>query len=189
MIDNVALRAPVSPPLTGASILATPCRLACSAIRSASDGWLVVMCAKEKFYRNLVRILGAPALADDPRFNSFEHRIAHRDELITLLKELTLKKPTAEWLDLLKGEVPCAPVNSVQEAFADPQVADDDMILDLPHPDFGTIKTVAAPIRIADAEVKHRRAPRLGEHTDEILQALLDMSPETLANYRREGVL
>ena len=160
-----------------------------SQVLPTQDGWLVVMCAKEKFYRKLVRILGAPALADDPRFASFEHRLAHRDELIPLLKELTLQKPTAEWLDLLKGEVPCAPVNSVQEAFADPQVAEDDMILDLPHPDFGTVKTVAGPIKIADAEVEHRRGPQLGEHTDEILQTLLDLSPEKIANYRREGIL
>ena len=125
----------------------------------------------------------------DADFGSFEHRLAHRDELVPLLKERTRKKPTAEWLDLLKGEVPCAPVNSVQEAFADPQVAEDDMILDLPHPDFGTVKTVAGPIKIADAEVEHRRGPQLGEHTDEILQTLLDLSPEKIANYRREGIL
>ena len=160
-----------------------------SQVLPTQDGWLVVMCAKEKFYRKLVRILGAPALAADPRFDSFEHRLAHRDELVPLLKERTRKKPTAEWLDLLKGEVPCAPVNSVQEAFADPQVAEDDMILDLPHPDFGTVKTVAGPIKIADAEVEHRRGPQLGEHTDEILQTLLDLSPEKIANYRREGIL
>ena len=55
-----------------------------SQVLPTRDGWLVVMCAKEKFYRNLVRILGAPALADDPRFNSFEHRLAHRDEIIPL---------------------------------------------------------------------------------------------------------
>ena len=76
------------------------------------DGWLVVMCAKEKFYRNLVRILGAPELAEDPRFDTFAQRLKHREELGPLLKERTRTRTTAEWLRLLKGQVPCAPVNS-----------------------------------------------------------------------------
>lgn len=160
-----------------------------SQVLPTQDGWLVVMCAKEKFYRNLVRIIGAPELAEDPRFDSFEHRLAHRDELVIQLKALTQQKPTAEWLELLKGQVPCAPVNSVEEAFADPQVIEDKMIIDLPHPEFGTVRTVAGPIRISDSDVEHRRGPKLGEHTDEILQELLGLTPETIAGYREDGLL
>ena len=160
-----------------------------SQVLPTKDGWLVVMCAKEKFYQNLVRILGAPELADDPRFDSFENRLAHRDVLVPLLKALTQRRPTAEWLELLKGEVPCAPVNSVEEAFADPQVAEDEMILELPHPEFGTVRTVAGPIKIGDAEVEHRRGPQLGEHTDEVLQTLLDLSPAAIEDYRQMGML
>ena len=160
-----------------------------SQVLPTRDGWLVVMCAKEKFYQNLVRILGAPELADDPRFDSFENRLAHRDVLVPLLKALTQRRPTAEWLELLKGEVPCAPVNSVEEAFADPQVAEDEMILELPHPEFGTVRTVAGPIKIGDAEVEHRRGPQLGEHTDEVLQTLLDLSPAAIEDYRQMGML
>jgi crotonobetainyl-CoA:carnitine CoA-transferase CaiB-like acyl-CoA transferase len=147
------------------------------------------MCAKEKFYRNLVRIIGAPELANDPRFDSFETRLANRDELILQLKKLTQQKSTATWLELLKGHVPCAPVNSVEEAFADPQVLEDEMILDLPHPEFGTVKTVAGPIKISDSSIEHRRGPKLGEHTEEVLQELLDLSPEAISEYRQEGVL
>ncbi|MBT3343071.1 MAG: CoA transferase [Gemmatimonadetes bacterium] len=160
-----------------------------SQVLPTQDGWLVVMCAKEKFYRNLVRIIGAPELAEDPRFDSFENRLAHRDELVIQLKAITQQKPTAEWLRLLKGEVPCAPVNSVEEALADPQVIEDQMIIDLPHPEFGTVRTVAGPIKISDADVEHRRGPKLGEHTDEILQTLLDLPPETIAGYRQDGLL
>ena len=160
-----------------------------SQVLPTEDGWLVVMCAKEKFYRNLVRIIGAPELANDPRFDSFETRLANRDELILQLKKLTQQKSTATWLELLKGHVPCAPVNSVEEAFADPQVLEDEMILDLPHPEFGTVKTVAGPIKISDSSIEHRRGPKLGEHTEEVLQELLDLSPEAISEYRQEGVL
>ena len=63
------------------------------------------------------------------------------------------------------------------------------MIIDLPHPEFGTVRTVAGPIKISDADVEHRRGPKLGEHTDEILQTLLDLPPETIAGYRQDGLL
>lgn len=160
-----------------------------SQVLPTQDGWLVVMCAKEKFYRSLVQIIGAPELAEDPRFNSFENRLAHRDELVLKLKALTQLKPTAQWLELLKGEVPCAPVNSVEEAFADPQVVEDQMVLDLPHPEFGTVRTVAGPIKISDSGVDHRRGPKLGEHTDEVLQTLLGFTPQDIAEHRQDGLL
>ncbi len=160
-----------------------------SQVLPTADGWLVVMCAKEKFYRSLVQILGVPELADDPRFDNFANRLEHRGELVSRLKAQTQQKSTAAWLELLKGKVPCAPVNSVAEAFADPQVSEDQMVLDLPHPDFGTVRTVASPIKIGDTTVEHRRGPRLGEHTDEVLQHLLDLSPDAIADYRRDGVL
>ena len=63
------------------------------------------------------------------------------------------------------------------------------MILELPHPEFGTVRTVAGPIKIGDAGVEHRRGPQLGEHTDEVLQALLDLSPATIEDYRQMGIL
>ncbi len=80
-----------------------------SQLLPTKDGWLVVMCAKERFYQNLVSILGAPELGQDPRFRTFSDRLAHRDQLQPLLKARTVTKTTADWLQLLKGHVPCAP--------------------------------------------------------------------------------
>ncbi|NKB68116.1 MAG: CoA transferase [Candidatus Latescibacteria bacterium] len=160
-----------------------------SQVLPTQDGWLVVMCAKEKFYRNLVRIMGVPELGEDPRFDSFAKRLENRDTLIPKLKELVQQRPTAEWLELLQGEVPCAPVNSVQGAFADPQVAEDEMIIEVPHPEFGTVRTVAGPIKMADAQIEHRRGPGLGEHTGEVLRELLGFDEEEVEEYRSEGIL
>ena len=77
-----------------------------SQVLPTSDGWIVVMCAKEKFYRSLVRIMGAPELADDPRFGTFEARMENREALSAALKELSRTRATAEWLEALRGEVP-----------------------------------------------------------------------------------
>ena len=159
-----------------------------SQVLPTQDGWMVVMCAKEKFYQNLVRILGAPELAHDVRFRSFADRLQNRDTLVPLLKDLSRKRKTTEWLELLKGKVPCAPVNTVEEALRDPQVAEDEMVLELPHPEFGVVRQVASPIKISDSRVEHHRAPRLGEHTDQVLAGYLNKSPAEIAELRRDGV-
>jgi succinate---hydroxymethylglutarate CoA-transferase len=160
-----------------------------SQVLPTRDGWLVVMCAKEKFYRSLVRLMGAPELADDPRFNSFPARRENHETLNPILKELSRRKTTAEWLALLRGEVPCAPVNTVAEAFQDAQAAESGMILEIPHPDFGAVRQVASPIQISDFAPEHSRGPRLGEHTEEVLSGYLGMSPPEIAELRREGVI
>ena len=160
-----------------------------SQVLPTKDGWLVVMCAKEKFYQNLVRIFGAPELSDDPRFRSFADRLENRNVLGPILKDLARQRTTAEWLGLLKGQVPCAPVNTVEEAFRDPQVAENEMILEIPHPEFGVARQVAGPIKISDAKVEHRRGPKLGEHTEQVLKDYLKMSPEEIENMHRDGLL
>ena len=160
-----------------------------SQVLPTGDGHLVVMCAKEKFFRNLVRIMNRAELADDPRFNSFPNRLKHRAELVRVLKECSRQKSTAEWLELLKGEVPCAPVNTVAEAFADPQVAEEGLILEWPHPDLGTVRTAAGPIRISDSQLSARRAPSLGEHTQHVLGHDLGKTPAEIQELRDGGVI
>jgi crotonobetainyl-CoA:carnitine CoA-transferase CaiB-like acyl-CoA transferase len=158
-------------------------------VMPTKDSWIVVACAKENFYRSLVRILGAPELADDPRFRGFADRLENRETLVPILKDLFRQRTTAEWLELLKGEVPCAPVNTVEEAFRDPQVAEDEMILEIPHLEFGVARQVASPIKISDSKTEHHRGPKLGEHTDEVLRDYLDMSPQEIETLRRKGAL
>jgi crotonobetainyl-CoA:carnitine CoA-transferase CaiB-like acyl-CoA transferase len=160
-----------------------------SQVLPTKDGWMVVMCAKEKFYQNLVRIMGAPELIEDKRFKTFPDRLENREALSPILKSLSQKRPTAEWLDLLKGQVPCGPVNTVEEAFADPQVAEDEMILELDHPEFGKVREVASPIKISDASVDHIRGPKLGEHTEQVLSEYLNLSEQKIAQLRKDGAI
>jgi len=153
------------------------------------DGWIVIFCNKDKFWRDLVETLGAPELAEDARFRTFGDRFAHKDALLPLLQARFATRTTDEWLDRLRGRVPCAPVNDVRQALADPQVLARDMIVEVEHPDFGTLKEVRSPVR-TEGEIRHpARAPRLGEHTDQILREVLSYSDSTIARLRHAGVI
>lgn len=160
-----------------------------SQVLPTQDGYMVVMCAKEEFYRRLVTVMGAPDLATDARFNSYANRLKNREELVPLLKNLSSERPTSEWLEVLRGQVPCGPVNSVPEAFADPQVAEDDMILALEHPEFPTLRVPGAPIKFSGEQVNHRRGPTMGEHTEEVLTELAAYTEGEIDELRALGAI
>jgi crotonobetainyl-CoA:carnitine CoA-transferase CaiB-like acyl-CoA transferase len=153
------------------------------------DGWIVVFCNKDKFWRDLVEILGAPELAGDPRFGTFAARLAHKAELLPLLEARFRTRSTEQWLERLRGRVPCAPVNDVRQALADPQVLARDMIVEVEHPDFGTLREVRSPVRTEGEVRRPARAPRLGEHTGQILREILGYGETTIDRLRRAGAI
>ncbi|HEY7651670.1 MAG TPA: CoA transferase [Methylomirabilota bacterium] len=153
------------------------------------DGWIVVFCNKDKFWRDLVETLGTPELAEDARFGTFGDRHAHKDALLPLLQARFATRTTAEWLDRLRGRVPCAPVNDVRQALADPQVVARDMIVEVEHPDFGTLREVRSPVRTEGEIRQPGRAPRLGEHTEAILREILGYSESTISRLRQGGAI
>jgi crotonobetainyl-CoA:carnitine CoA-transferase CaiB-like acyl-CoA transferase len=153
------------------------------------DGWIVVFCNKDKFWRDLVETLGVPELAEDARFATFADRFDHRETLLPLLRARFETRTTVEWLDRLRGRVPCAPVNDVRQALADPQVLARDMIVEVEHPEFGTLRQVRSPVRTEGEIRQPRRAPRLGEHTDSILRDVLGYGDGTIARLRSAGVI
>jgi crotonobetainyl-CoA:carnitine CoA-transferase CaiB-like acyl-CoA transferase len=153
------------------------------------DGWIVVFCNKDKFWRDLVDVLGVPELADDPRFRGFPERFANREALLPRLRERFATRTTAEWLERLRGRVPCAPVNDVRQALADPQVLAADMLVDVEHPELGTLREVRSPVRTAGEIRRPQRAPRLGEHTDQILREVLSYGDATIARLRDGGII
>lgn len=153
----------------------------------AKDGWFVVGCAKEKFWHRLTVVLGRPEIATDPRFATFADRAEHRGELQDLLDEVLVTRTVAEWLaELRAASVPCGPINDVAEALSDEQTSARGLVVSTEHPRFGTVRQVDSPVRVGQAPRRHRRAPRRGEHTGEIL-ADLGYDDDAVARLRAAG--
>jgi crotonobetainyl-CoA:carnitine CoA-transferase CaiB-like acyl-CoA transferase len=151
------------------------------------DGWIVIFCNKEKFWRALVEVLDLPDVARAPHFATFAGRRAHRDALLPLLRARFAERTTADWLARLRGRVPCAPVNTLAQALEDEQVRARGMIVEVEHPVHGRLREVASPVRAVGAVASP--APRLGQHTDEILRDLLHYAPARVAALRASGAL
>lgn len=153
------------------------------------DGWIVVFCAKEKFWENLADALDLPELRADPRFAAFPDRLHHREALLGILKPRFLELTTAEWLARLRGRVPCAPVNSVRQALEDEQVRGREMLIDVKHPVYGLLRQVASPIKTPGAIARADAAPALGQHTQAVLHDILRYTPARVAALRASGAL
>jgi crotonobetainyl-CoA:carnitine CoA-transferase CaiB-like acyl-CoA transferase len=140
----------------------------------ASEGWMVVGCAKEKFWQRYTEVIGMPELATDPRFNSFGSRNANRDVLLPILEERMRARTKDEWVaDLRAASVPCGQVQDVAAALRDPHTIARDMLITTTTPPLGEVQTVASAMKVGRRSEEHRRAPRLGEDQDDILRTLL----------------
>jgi crotonobetainyl-CoA:carnitine CoA-transferase CaiB-like acyl-CoA transferase len=153
------------------------------------DGWIVVFCNKEKFWQALIDAMSLPEVARDARFATFADRLAHKDALLPILEARFAERTTDDWLARLRGRVPCAPVNTLAQALEDAQVRARGMIVEVEHPELGTLREVASPVRTAGTVATPAPAPRLGQHTDEILREILQYDPGRIAALRASGAL
>lgn len=135
------------------------------------DGWINIGAANQNNWERLVTALGAPQLAEDERFINGHKRMDNREVLIATLEPLFAPKTTDEWLAAMEAAgVPAGPVLSIMEMHADPHVLARDMVVELDHPVAGPTKAIGLPIKFSDTPGKVvRPAPRLGEHTAEVL--------------------
>ena len=138
-----------------------------------SDSYVVVACATNRLFKRLTEVLERPDLLTDPRFKTNIERVDNREAIVTILSEIFKKRTTAEWLLALDaGGVVCAPVNTVAQGFAEPQLVVNDMIKRVQHPVYGTLRLMRAPMKLSksDCEVT-RPPPLLGQHTSEVLRS------------------
>jgi len=155
------------------------------------DGYLIVGCGNEKLWQAFCKAIEAPDLAGDPRFQSNVDRVTHRNILIPLLEARMAGKTTAEW-DRLVGDagIPCGPINSMEQVFADPQVRHLQLVQDVPHPIARSVKVIRHPVSLNGTPFPVRLAPpALGQHTDEILRDVLGLGAAGIAALRRDGVI
>ena len=155
------------------------------------DGAVILACGNDNLFRKFCDAGGQSALAADPRFASNGKRVENRAELTRLLGEVFSKRTTAEWVDLLeKAGVPNGPINDIAQVYAEPQVKARGIRVDMDHPVAGKLPTVASPMRFSGTPVEYRRAPPvLGQHTDEVLKGLLEMSDAELQKLRAAKVI
>lgn len=153
-----------------------------------SDGWVVVCCPNDGFYQRFVCAIGRADLSTNPAFDSLSKRFEQRDVLVPILADEVRKRTTSEWLEILNAaDVPCAPVNTVAEALAEPQAISRETVIAFEHPVFGTVKAIRSAVRVGPVPHDIRRAPMLNEHGREILEALLGYSQERMADLGAAG--
>lgn len=156
-----------------------------------ADGYMILAIGNDGQFARFCGVAGRPEWASDARFATNAARLANRDHLIPMLRELTLQRSTGEWIDLLEQHaVPCGPINRIADVFADKQVRARGMQISMVHPKVGDIPLVASPMRLSEAPVQYRAAPpQLGQHTVEVLQAKLDLSHQMIEELAQQGVL
>jgi crotonobetainyl-CoA:carnitine CoA-transferase CaiB-like acyl-CoA transferase len=161
------------------------------AFRCADGAYLIVGASGDKLYGQLCAVLDCPELADDERFRTGDQRLANREALVALLGERFLARPAAEWQARLRAAgVPCGPIQSVDHVLErDEHVQAREMVVALDHPIAGSTRALATPIGLSETPRSvRRRAPRLGEHTAEVLRAI-GYDEAGIAELRAAGVI
>jgi formyl-CoA transferase len=145
------------------------------AIRCA-DGAITLAAANDRLFHRLCDLLDHPEWADDARFTSDTARVANREALAHAIEGVTMLKPRVHWLTLFEANgVPCGPINNYEQVFADPHIVARELVVETEHPRLGKIRTLGSPIKMSLTPPQPgRRAPLLGEHTEEVLRELGD---------------
>lgn len=154
-----------------------------------ADGWIVVGCAKEKFWQRLAEVVGHPGLAADERFRHFGARREHVAELLPILSSVFRSATSQTWIEKLQAAgIPSAPIRSVSEALRDPHTLARGLIVDVPQEPSGSVREVRTAVRVGtDDGTGHRRAPAKDEHAREVLSGLLGYAAERVEELRSAG--
>jgi crotonobetainyl-CoA:carnitine CoA-transferase CaiB-like acyl-CoA transferase len=151
------------------------------------DGFIFIMCNKEKFWPVLCECIGRKDLSARAEYKDFAARLANRAKLTAELDEVLSARTTAEWIELFAGRVPAAPVNDVKAALESSFAASGERIRSAQHP-AGDIRLLGSPIRCPGDETPCCTAPALGADTDDVLSDL-GFAPAEIARLRKAGVV
>ena len=157
------------------------------------DGDMILAVGNDSQFQRFCEIAGRPDLPEDPRFATNADRLKNRDEIIPIVQELMLQKPTDFWLKALEeSSVSGGPINRLDQVFADPQVNARDMKLEMDYPatNGGKVTLINSPMRLSETPTEARLAPpMLGEHTDEVLKDMLGLDEAKLERLRGKGII
>jgi len=158
---------------------------------ATADGHMILAVGNDNQFSRFCSVAGRPELAQDPRFATNPNRVRNRPILVPVVAEIMRTRTTRQWLEALEpAGVPVGPINNLAQVFEDPQVRARGMKVEAPHPLAGKVPMVASPMKLSATPVEHRTAPpTLGQHTDEILTALLGFTEQKIAQLRERGVV
>ena len=156
-----------------------------------SDGAMILACGNDNLFGKFCAVAGCEALAQDPRFAKNGDRVKNRNLLVPMLAEIFLKRTTADWVGALGAAgVPCGPINTLAQAFSEPQAEARGMMFKLPHPLAGEVPLIGSPMKFSGTPIRHELPPPvLGQHSEEILRSMLGMSAEDVAKLRAAGAI
>ena len=155
-----------------------------------ADGHLILAVGNDGQFARFCAVAGCEELAKDARFAVNANRVRNRDVLVPLLAQRMRQRSRADWLAALEAaKVPCGPINDLADVFADPQVRERGMTVQVAHPLNAALELVASPMKLSHTPVQVRRPPPLlGQHTEQVMNEL-GIGPEEQARLRAAGVL
>lgn len=160
-------------------------------VLASSDGHFIVAVGNDGQFRRFCEVLDLPGMADDERFATNAARVQNRSALDTDIEARARTQTKQHWLERLEAaEVPCGPINRLEEVFAEPQIAARDMVVTMPHPTAGEVKLVGNPIKLSRTPVSYRSAPPLlGEQSADVLRNHGILDDEQIRSLQEAGVL
>jgi formyl-CoA transferase len=155
----------------------------------ASDRYLMLGVGNDRQWRRLCEVAGLAEFADDPRFATNRERVAHREDLMALLRPVFARRTADEWSEqLMQAGVPSAPVNTLDRVFDNQLVKTRDVVATVEHPTAGPLPLVASPLHISGQRLPVRMPPPLlGQHTHELVAGMLAYTSEQIARLSDEG--
>ncbi|GAB3129119.1 CaiB/BaiF CoA transferase family protein [Novispirillum itersonii] len=158
---------------------------------ATQDGHIILAVGNDGQFARFCAVAGRPELAEDDRFRTNRARVQNRADLVPEVAGMVARKTTAEWIAALENEaVPCGPINTLDQVFADPQVIHRGLKQTLPHPVAGSVDLVACPIKFSGTPAGATTPPpSLGQHTTEVLGTLLGLETGRMDALREAGVI
>ena len=156
-----------------------------------ADGRIIVAVANDAQFARLAQIVGIPELAADERYAANADRVRNRVPLLRKLSERFRTRPSAEWIaELDRDGIPAGPINDLDGVFSDPQVSARDLLVEFSKQGERSARLVKSPVRMSRTAAEHKvPPPRLGEHTDEILENVLKMQPDEILRLRTKKIV
>jgi len=160
-------------------------------VYDTADGPLMVLCGNDAMFRRVAEVIGRPEIADDPRFATNPARVENQDAVHAMIGDSLAQQNRDVWIERFEtASVPVAPIRDFPEVFAAQEVRDRNMVLEMPHPTAGTIRTPGSPLKFSDTPVVDTVAPPLlGQHSDAVLQDVLGLDADAVARMKKDGIV